>query len=156
MGDMLREYRGDPTTAWVSAGFDATEIGLLSELYWGLPMRSYSRTGHGATISSLPHTNACRRGLVDDTGFTDAGRAAREDIELHTDAQMSPAITALGDDADELLAILQPWGTRSAPGSATSAPVRMTSPMLRRADSEAIDWAHARRAGPVGRRPTRR
>ena len=30
--------------AWVSAGFDATEIGLLTELYWGLPMRSYSRT----------------------------------------------------------------------------------------------------------------
>ena len=45
LGDKLREYRGDShTMAWVSAGFDATEIGLLTELYWGLPMRTYTRT----------------------------------------------------------------------------------------------------------------
>ena len=44
-GDMLREYRGDShIAAWVSAELDATEIGLLTELYWGLPLRSYSRT----------------------------------------------------------------------------------------------------------------
>ena len=44
-GDMLREYRGDShIAAWVSAGLDATEIGLLTELYWGLPLRSYART----------------------------------------------------------------------------------------------------------------
>ena len=43
--DRLREYRGDAhTAAWTSAGFDATEIGLLTELYWGLPMGSYVRT----------------------------------------------------------------------------------------------------------------
>ena len=45
LGDMLREYRGDSHTAsWISAGIDATEIGLMSELYWGLSPRSYSRT----------------------------------------------------------------------------------------------------------------
>src|SRR4051794_13820428 len=45
LGDMLREYRGDAhTAAWTSAGFDATEIGPLSELYWGLSNRSYIRT----------------------------------------------------------------------------------------------------------------
>ena len=45
LGDRLREFRGDAhIVAWSSAGFDATEIGLLSELYWGLPMRSYART----------------------------------------------------------------------------------------------------------------
>ena len=44
-GDMLREYRGDShIAAWVSAGLDATEIGLLTELYRGLPLRSYIRT----------------------------------------------------------------------------------------------------------------
>ena len=37
-GDMLREYRGDShIAAWVSSGVDATEIGLLTELYWGFP-----------------------------------------------------------------------------------------------------------------------
>jgi hypothetical protein len=30
---MLREYRGDAhTAAWTSSGFDATEIGLMTEL----------------------------------------------------------------------------------------------------------------------------
>jgi hypothetical protein len=112
MGDMLREYRGDShTTAWVSAGFDATEIGLLTELYWGLPMRSYSRTRAWTDEQFDAAQDRLRsRGLVDDSGFTDAGRAAREEIEVHTDGQMLPAITALGDDADELFTILRPWG----------------------------------------------
>jgi hypothetical protein len=112
MGDMLREFRGDShTTAWVSAGLDATEIGLLSELYWGLPMRSYSRTRAWSDDQfTAAHERLRARGLVDETGFTEAGRVAREDIEVHTDAQMSPAINALGDDLDELLSILTPWG----------------------------------------------
>ena len=45
LADLLREYRGDAhTAAWTSAGLDATEVGLLTELYWGLPMRTYVRT----------------------------------------------------------------------------------------------------------------
>ena len=45
LADLLREYRGDAhTAAWTSAGLDATEIGLLTELYWGLPLRTYVRT----------------------------------------------------------------------------------------------------------------
>ena len=45
LGDMLREYRGDAhVAAWTGAGFDPPEIGLLTELYWGLPARSYVRT----------------------------------------------------------------------------------------------------------------
>ena len=44
-GDLLREYRGDcHTAAWITAGFDATEIGLLSELFMGLPLRTYVRS----------------------------------------------------------------------------------------------------------------
>ena len=112
MGDMLREFRGDShTAAWISAGVNATEIGLLSELYWGLPMRSYSRTrawsdaDYQAAIDSLRS-----RDLIDDVGFTEAGRQAREQIEIETDAQMAPAIDALGDDIDELFTTLEPWG----------------------------------------------
>jgi hypothetical protein len=111
-GDMLREYRGDShTAAWISAGFDATEIGLLSELYWGLRMRSYSRT-RAWTEDQFDAANARleARGLVENGAFTDAGRAAREAIEVVTDSQMRPAIDALGDDFDELISIMQPWG----------------------------------------------
>ena len=62
LADLLREYRGDAhTAAWTTAGFDATEIGLLSELYWGLPIAHATRArGRGATQSSTPPRPASR------------------------------------------------------------------------------------------------
>lgn len=126
LGDQLREYRGDShTAAWVSAGVDATEIGLLSELYWGLPMRSYSRTRAWSTDDFDSAAERLRsRGWIDDTGFTEAGRDAREAIEVATDAQMRPAVAALGDDFDELCDILRPWGAtvRAGLGYLSSGP----------------------------------
>ena len=112
MGDMLREFRGDShTAAWVSAGFDGAEIGLLSELYWGLPMRSYSRTRAWTTAQfDTAHEALRRRGLVDDVGFTNNGRESRELIETITDSQLAPVVAALGDDIEELFRILAPWG----------------------------------------------
>jgi hypothetical protein len=111
-GDMLREYRGDShTAAWTSAGMNATEIGLLSELYWGLPMRSYSRTRAWTNEQfDAAHEALKARGLLDDEGFTKKGREARELIETVTDTQMSMTIAALGDDIEELFDILEPWG----------------------------------------------
>ena len=110
--DLLREYRGDShTAAWISAGLDATEIGLLSELYWGLPMRSYSRTRAWSNEQfDAAHDRLRARGLVDETSLTDTGRALREAVEVRTDDQMAAAMDAIGDDLDELLAILTPWG----------------------------------------------
>ena len=112
MGDMLREYRGDSHTgAWISAGFTGTEIGLLSELFWGLPMRSYSRT-RAWTTAQFDEAAAVLtgRGLIDHEGFTLQGHEARELIETVTDAQMAPVIAVLGDDIEELFRILGPWG----------------------------------------------
>jgi hypothetical protein len=130
-GDMLREYRGDShTAAWISAGFDATEIGLLSELYWGLPMRSYSRTRAWTDAQfDAAHARLQARGLVDDTGFTAAGRAAREAVEVATDAQMQVAIEAIGDDFAELVALMEPWGTavRAGFGYLSSGPHDLAS-----------------------------
>ena len=126
LGDMLREYRGDcHTAAWVSAGVDATEIGLLSELYWGLPMRSYSRTRAWSDAQfDAAHERLKSRGWLDDVGFTSAGRAAREDIEVRTDQQMRLVEDALGDELDELVRILAPWGAaiRDAKGYPASGP----------------------------------
>ncbi|CAB4886915.1 unannotated protein [freshwater metagenome] len=136
MGDMLREYRGDSHTAsWISAGMNATEIGLLSEMYWGLPMRSYSRTRawtdaqFDASVESLT-----LRGLIDGTGFTTAGRAAREAVEIATDAQMTGAIAALGDDIDELFTIIEPWGAtvRAGFGYLSSGPHDLADQASRR------------------------
>ncbi len=125
-GDMLREFRGDShIAAWIGAGLDATEIGLLTELYWGLPLRTYSRTRAWTDEQFDAATERLEsRGLLADGAFTDTGRALREDIEVETDRQMAPALRALGDDADELFAILGPWGAaiRDAKGYPASGP----------------------------------
>lgn len=135
LGDQLREFRGDShTTAWTSAGFDATEIGLMTELYWGLPMRTYirSRAWSDSDLDAAEQRLA-DRGLVADGAMTDAGRAAREAVEVATDLQCRPIVTALGDDFDELVGILLPWGmaVRDAGGYLPSGPhdlARASSP----------------------------
>jgi len=125
-GDMLREFRGDSHIAsWIGAGLDATEIGLLTELYWGLKLRTYSRTRAWSDEQFDAATERLEaRGLLADGAFTDTGRAFREDIEVETDRQMAPALRALGDDAEELFAILAPWGAaiRDAKGYPASGP----------------------------------
>jgi hypothetical protein len=110
--DRIREFRGDAhTVSWVAAGFDAVEIGLLTELYWGLPSRSYIRT-RAWTDAEMDEAEErlVRRGLMADAQLTLAGRAEREAVEVMTDRQCNPVIDSLGGDLDELLAILGPWG----------------------------------------------
>jgi hypothetical protein len=112
--DRLREYRGDShTAAWVSAGFDAVEIGLLTELWWGLPSRSYVRTRAWSRDALDAGVERLRSRRLVDAGdeLTAAGREAREAVEVATDAQCQPLVDALGDELDELLSILRPWGS---------------------------------------------
>jgi hypothetical protein len=114
LADRLREYRGDShISAWTAAGFDAAEIGLLTELYWGLPLRTYVRTRAWSDDDlDAAEARLVERGLVADGAFTPEGRAALEDVELATDAQCRPIVEALGDDDDKLVALLGPWGAR--------------------------------------------
>ncbi|HEY5336541.1 MAG TPA: hypothetical protein VIJ71_11065 [Mycobacteriales bacterium] len=106
--DMLREFRGDSHTAsWISAGLDAVEIGLLSELYWGLPMGTYIRTRAWPAEGLEAGKQRLRdRGLLDHDGFSSAGGEMRESVEHSTDLQCLPVVRALGDDVDELVDLL--------------------------------------------------
>ncbi|HVF32778.1 MAG TPA: hypothetical protein VM933_07065 [Acidimicrobiales bacterium] len=127
LADCLREYRGDcHTAAWTSAGFDATEIGLLSELSWGLPMRSYSRTRAWSEADfDEAEARLEARGLVAGGAMTDRGRAEREAVEATTDRACRPVVDALGDDGvAELVQLLTPWGSaiRAAGGYPASGP----------------------------------
>jgi hypothetical protein len=112
LADQLREYRGDAhTAAWTSAGLDATEVGLLTELYWGLPMRTYIRTrAWSAAQLDAAEARLSDRGLVADGAFTEEGRTRRESVEVATDAQCEPMRHALGNSFDELVDLLTPWG----------------------------------------------
>jgi hypothetical protein len=61
---------------------------------------------------------------VQDGGLTDDGRNQREAVEQATDRQCRPIVEALGDELDELLGILEPWGQaiRDAHGYPASGP----------------------------------
>ncbi len=110
--DMLREYRGDAhTAAWTSAGFDATEIGLLTELYWGMPMGTYVRTRAWSEQQLDEAKERLRvRGVLNSDEFSAAGYETRDAVERNTDAQVAPAINALGNDLATVCDILEPWG----------------------------------------------
>jgi hypothetical protein len=118
LADLLREYRGDVhIAAWTSGGFDATEIGLLTELYWGLPLRTYSRSRAWTNEQfDAAEQRLVERGLLADGAFTEQGRAEREAVEVATDRQCRPIVEALGDELDELVDILLPWGEQIRAG----------------------------------------
>ena len=110
-GDLLREYRGDShNAAWISAGLDPIEIGLLTELYIGVPLHSYIRTRAWTdddVAAAIDRLTA--RGWLADGAFTPEGKAGREAIEVATDAQMRAAIEAIGDDIDSVNTTLRGW-----------------------------------------------
>ena len=112
LADLLREYRGDShTAAWTADGLDATEIGLLTELYWGLPMRSYIRTRAWSDADlDAAEQRLVAAGLVAGGDLTEAGRALRESVESATDDQCTVVVDTLGDGIDELVNLLTPWG----------------------------------------------
>jgi hypothetical protein len=126
LGDMLRECRGDAhIAAWSSAALDGVEIGLLNDLYMGLPLKSYVRT-RGWTDDELDAAEArlVERGWLAGGALTPAGREAREAIEEATDRAMAAAVTALGDELDAVLDVLRPWGEQiRATGGYVGGPV---------------------------------
>jgi hypothetical protein len=108
--DYVRERRGDGhIAAWVSAGCPMTEISVLTELAWGLqigqysPTRGWSKEQVQAAAESLE-----AKGYLRDGALTDEGKAYRRSIEEATDAGEASVVDALGDDADELFALLAP------------------------------------------------
>jgi hypothetical protein len=126
LADLLREYRGDAhTAAWTAAGFDACEIGLVTELYWGLPMRTYVRT-RAWSPSDLDAAEARlrARGLLDGAGLSDAGREARELVEAATDRQCDVIVDALADDVDTVVDVIGGWSAtiRDAKGYLPTGP----------------------------------
>jgi hypothetical protein len=112
LADCLREFRGDAhIAAWTSAGYDATEIGLITEHFWGLPPRSYIRTRAWSDDDlDAAEARLTQRGDLHAGALTEGGRARREGVEQATDEQCRPIVTALGDDMEELLDLLRPWG----------------------------------------------
>lgn len=109
--DLVREHRGDShIAAWIGADLDACEIGVLTDPWRGQPLKSWVRS-RGWTDDELDA--ACERlrarSFLAGDELTDNGRLLREDIEIATDRMERRLVEALGDDADRLFALLDPW-----------------------------------------------
>jgi hypothetical protein len=109
--DYIRERRGDNhIAAWIAAGCDPVEIGLLTELYWGRELSSYIHTrGWSQQDIDAGIERLVEKGYVEDRAFTEVGREYRRGIEAATDAMDADVVEALGDNAGELCALLEPW-----------------------------------------------
>ena len=129
LADRLREFRGDAhIAAWSGAGFDATEIGLLTELYWGLPMRTYIRHARWSeTDLDAAEARSKSGGSWRTVGSRRRPRGV-EQVEVVTDQLCRPIIEALGDDFDELVGWSGLGAGASRPPAATPARAPTTSP----------------------------
>lgn len=110
--DLVRERRGDShRNAWVTAGFDPVEINVLTELWSGVPIGSVTTNQMGWTANDCDGAveRLADAGLVAGEALTDEGRRVRDEIERATDRQERALAEALGANADELFALLEPW-----------------------------------------------
>jgi hypothetical protein len=109
--DLVREHRGDShIAAWVGRDLDGVEIGLLTDLWRGLPFKSWVRSRAWSDDDLEAGAERLRRrGLLDGDALTDRGRDLREEIEVDTDRLVGRVIAALGEDLDELVGLVEPW-----------------------------------------------
>ena len=109
--EMLREHRGDShVAASVAAGLGPIAMNVLTELWVGMPLGSYTATRAWAPELIDATVDRLRAdGLVADGALTDAGRRFRDEIEARTDAMGQPVVDAIGDDFDALTGQLDAW-----------------------------------------------
>ncbi len=109
--DIIREHRGDShTAAFVSAGIGPVEINLLTELWLGMPLFTYSASRAWSEEALNQAADRLRaRGLLDGDKLSDEGRRLRNEIEDRTDAAQQPIVDAIGGDLDPTVGQLEAW-----------------------------------------------
>ena len=109
---LVREHRGDSHVAAVAAaGLNPVEANILTELWVGMPLLSYTATrGWAPEVMQAAVDGLERRGWIRDGDLTDAGRAARLAIEQQTDIQEQSIVAALAGRLDETCDRLNHWG----------------------------------------------
>jgi hypothetical protein len=112
--DLVREHRGDShVAASVAAGVDPIAMNVLTELWVGMPLGSYSAT-RGWTPEQLASTADRLRGdgLLDGAQLSRRGQVWRDGLEATTDALERSIVEALGDGFDGVVARLDEWSAR--------------------------------------------
>ena len=109
--ELAREHRGDShVAACIADGLGPIAMNVLTELWVGMPLGSYSAT-RGWSAEQIEATAAELRaaGLLDGDNLSAAGRARRERLEATTDAMEQSIIDALSPDLDAVTAKLDEW-----------------------------------------------
>jgi hypothetical protein len=112
--DLVREHRGDShVAASVAASVDPIAMNVLTELWVGMPIATYSAT-RGWTAEQLAATADRLRhdGLLDGDQLSRRGQVWRDGLEATTDAQERSIVGALGDELDGVVARLDEWSAR--------------------------------------------
>lgn len=109
--EMIREHRGDShIAACVAAGLDPISMNILTELWVGMPLGSYTGTRGWDDVAIAASADQLRAaGLLDGDQLSAAGRAAREQIEDATDQAQQALVNNLGTDVDGLIGDLAGW-----------------------------------------------
>lgn len=112
--ELVREFRGDGHVAVVlAAGISAVEANILTELWTGMELGSYTATrGWSTQAQAAAVTRLEERGWLADGALTRVGTAAREDLEAATDLASDALVAGLGVDLDDVVAHLDAWGQR--------------------------------------------
>ncbi|MEO1061803.1 MAG: hypothetical protein AAFZ07_10320 [Actinomycetota bacterium] len=112
--ELLREHRGDSHVAvCVAEGLGPVEMNLLTELWVGFPLGTYSATrGWSAEELSATAEDLREIGLLDGDQLSDEGRILRNDIEAATDELELPIVEALGTDDETIVGRLDAWSQR--------------------------------------------
>jgi len=91
-------------------GLHGCETSIINDLYQGLRLGSYVRTrGWSAQEVDTAIAALRQRGWIEGDRLSAAGREAREAMETTTDTQQRPIIETIGEDFEELVALLTPW-----------------------------------------------
>lgn len=103
--EMVREHRGDGhIAALVAADLDAVEANILTELWCGYSIGEYTQTrGFGLDVIEAAKGRLVDRGWIEADSLTEAGLAARLEIEEATDRSQSRLIARLGDGCQDII-----------------------------------------------------
>lgn len=112
--ELVREARGDGhVAAVVAAGFGAVEANVLTELWLGMALGSYTATRGWPPEALAVAVHRLRGlGLLDGDALSAQGLAAREAVERATDASVQPVVDALGPRLEQVVHALDSWGER--------------------------------------------
>ena len=117
--DLAREHRGDSYVAvCVAAGLGPIEMNILTELWVGMPLGSYTATRGWPADAIVRAADGLRAvGWLDGAELSPEGRTFRTELETSTDVLEQPIVDALAADLEVVIERLADLSARCIAGT---------------------------------------